>query len=118
GVSVAATDSTQFMIGSVTKTFTALAVMALRDAGRLSLDDPLDVHVPATRHGRLQLRQMLAHASGLQREPVGNIWESLSAPSVRSSSRASRRPSRSCPPTTPSTTRTSRTACSARSWSG
>ncbi|HET6666040.1 MAG TPA: serine hydrolase domain-containing protein, partial [Intrasporangium sp.] len=46
GVSVAATDSTQFMIGSVTKTFTALAVMALRDAGRLSLDDPLDVHVP------------------------------------------------------------------------
>ena len=67
GASVAATDSTQFMIGSVTKTFTALAVMALRDAGRLSLDDPLDAHVPGTRHGRFQLRQMLAHASGLQR---------------------------------------------------
>ena len=80
GASVAATDSTQFMIGSVTKTFTALAVMALRDEGRLSLDDPLDAHVPGTRHARFQLRQMLAHASGLQREPIGNIWESLSAP--------------------------------------
>jgi len=80
GASVAATDSTQFMIGSVTKTFTALVVMALRDEGRLSLDDSLDAHVPGTRHARIQLRQMLAHASGLQREPIGNIWESLSAP--------------------------------------
>lgn len=75
-----ATDSTQFLIGSVTKTFTALAVMSLRDEGRLRLDDTLDVHLPGTRHGGLQLRQLLAHASGLQREPIGNIWESLSAP--------------------------------------
>jgi CubicO group peptidase (beta-lactamase class C family) len=75
-----ADDSTQFMIGSVTKTFTALAVMALRDEGRLSLDDTLDTFLPETRHARVPLRQMLAHASGLQREPVGNIWESLTAP--------------------------------------
>jgi CubicO group peptidase (beta-lactamase class C family) len=75
-----ATDDTQFMIGSVTKTFTALTVMSLRDEGRLSLDDTLETHLPGTRHGRVPLRQMLAHASGLQREPVGNIWESLEAP--------------------------------------
>ena len=77
---VSATDDTQFMIGSVTKTFTALTVMSLRDEGRLSLDDTLETHLPGTRHGRVPLRQMLAHASGLQREPVGNIWESLEAP--------------------------------------
>ncbi|GAA2491268.1 serine hydrolase domain-containing protein [Terrabacter carboxydivorans] len=75
-----ATDDTQFMIGSVTKTFTALAVMSLRDEGRLSLDDTLETYLPGTRHARVPLRQLLAHASGLQREPVGHIWESLEAP--------------------------------------
>ena len=75
-----ATDDTQFMIGSVTKTFTALAVMSLRDEGLLSLDDALETYVAGTKHARVPLRQMLAHASGLQREPVGKIWESLVAP--------------------------------------
>lgn len=75
-----AADDTQFMIGSVTKTFTALAVMSLRDEGRLTLDDPLEAHLPGLRHARVPIRQMLAHASGLQREPVGRIWESLEAP--------------------------------------
>ena len=68
------------MIGSVTKTFTALTVMSLRDEGLLSLDDTLETYLPGTRHARVPLRQMLAHASGLQREPVGNIWETLVAP--------------------------------------
>jgi len=73
-------DNTQYMIGSITKTFTAVLVMALRDAGRLSLDDRLEKYLPQTRHGAVTLRQMLAHASGLQREPVGRIWENLEAP--------------------------------------
>ncbi len=75
-----ATDDTQFMIGSVTKTFTALTAMALRDDARLTLADTLARFLPDTRHGTVQLRQLLAHASGLQREPVGRIWESLVAP--------------------------------------
>ena len=73
-------DDTQYMIGSITKTFTAVLVMALRDAGRLSLDDRLDKYVPHTRHGAVTIRQLLSHASGLQREPVGRIWENLDAP--------------------------------------
>lgn len=77
---VDANDDTQFMIGSVTKTFTALVVMSLRDEGRLDLDDTLGDHLSGQQHARVPLRQMLAHASGLQREPVGNIWESLVAP--------------------------------------
>lgn len=76
----APTDDTQYMIGSITKTFTAVLVMALRDAGRLSLDDRLEKYLPHTRHGAITIRQLLSHASGLQREPVGRIWENLDAP--------------------------------------
>ena len=76
----APTDDTQYMIGSITKTFTAVLIMALRDAGRLSLDDRLGRYLPQTRHGAVTIRSMLAHASGLQREPVGRIWENLDAP--------------------------------------
>jgi CubicO group peptidase (beta-lactamase class C family) len=75
-----ADDDTQFMIGSVTKTFTALTVMSLRDEGRLTLDDTIGDYLPGSRHAGVPLRQMLAHASGLQREPVGHIWETLEAP--------------------------------------
>ncbi len=75
-----ADDDTQFMIGSITKTFTAVLVMQLRDAGRLRLDDSLSTWMPDTSHGAVTVRQLLAHASGLQREPVGRVWESLEAP--------------------------------------
>ncbi|HSR22652.1 MAG TPA: serine hydrolase domain-containing protein, partial [Candidatus Eisenbacteria bacterium] len=69
------TPDTQFRIGSVTKTFTAVLVMQCRDEGLLDLDDPLGRHLPLTRHGDLTIRRMLSHLSGLQREPVGEIWE-------------------------------------------
>jgi len=78
--STAPTDDTQYLIGSITKTFTAVLIMALRDAGRLSLDDRLETYLPRTRHGAITIRQLLSHASGLQREPVGRIWENLEAP--------------------------------------
>ena len=41
-----ADDDHQFLVASNTKTFTAAMVMQLRDEGRLSLDDTLDVLVP------------------------------------------------------------------------
>ena len=72
--------ATQYRIGSITKTFTAVLVMALRDQGRLALDDQLGVHLPGTRHGALTLRQLLTHLSGLQREPVGDVWHTLLTP--------------------------------------
>ena len=75
-----ASDDTPFMIGSVTKTFTAVLVMALRDEGRLDLDDRLDAHLPDVAHGGLTIRRMLGHVSGLQREPVGRVWESMDNP--------------------------------------
>lgn len=73
-------DGTPFMIGSVTKTLTAVLVMQLRDAGRLALDDRLEQHLPGTPVGELTIRQLLSHLSGLQREPAGRVWEDLRAP--------------------------------------
>ena len=75
-----ATVDAQYAVASITKTFTAATVMQLRDEGRLDLDDPLERHLPAVAHGALPLRRMLAHASGLQREPPGEVWESLVFP--------------------------------------
>ncbi|WDZ84120.1 serine hydrolase domain-containing protein [Micromonospora cathayae] len=65
----------QYRLGSITKTMTAVLVMQLRDAGRLDPADPLDRHLPGTPLGALTLRQLLGHASGLQREPDGEWWE-------------------------------------------
>ena len=41
-----ATLDTQYRIGSITKTFTAAAVMALVDEGKVALEDRLGQHVP------------------------------------------------------------------------
>jgi CubicO group peptidase (beta-lactamase class C family) len=70
---VEATPGTQYRIGSITKTFTATAIMQLRDAGELDLDDRLDQHLPDVEQGSPTLRRMLAHLSGMQRE-VGEMW--------------------------------------------
>ena len=75
-----ATPDTQYRIGSITKTFTAVGIMQLRDAGELSLDDELTEHLPESAHAPT-IGRMLAHASGLQREPPGEIWETMKAPS-------------------------------------
>ncbi len=40
------TPSTRFRIGSVSKVFTATAILQLRDAGKLRLDDPVVKHLP------------------------------------------------------------------------
>jgi CubicO group peptidase (beta-lactamase class C family) len=77
---VEATPDTQYAVASITKTFTAVSVLQLRDAGKLDLDDPLAKHLPEAAHGTPTLRRMLAHASGLQREPPGEIWETLTFP--------------------------------------
>src|ERR671934_2041507 len=75
-----ATPDTQYRIGSITKTFTAASILQLRDAGELDLDDALADHTPEAGHGRLTLRRLLAHMSGLQREPPGRVWETLEFP--------------------------------------
>jgi CubicO group peptidase (beta-lactamase class C family) len=65
----------QYRIGSISKTITALAVMRLRDAGRLHLDDPLDQHVPGTPLGDRTVGQLLSHLAGATAESPGDWWE-------------------------------------------
>ncbi len=71
----AADVDTQYRMGSITKTFVAVAVMRLRDAGRLSLEDPFDTHVPGTRFGGATIAQLMSHGAGLQAETNGPWWE-------------------------------------------
>jgi CubicO group peptidase (beta-lactamase class C family) len=73
------TDQTYFRFGSVTKTFTGLALLQLRDAGKLSLDDPLEKFVPEVRgvvyptgeHPPIRLRHLVTHTSGIPSMPPG-----------------------------------------------
>jgi CubicO group peptidase (beta-lactamase class C family) len=73
---IEATPDTQFRIGSITKTFTAAAIMQLRDAGKLDLEDTLDMHVEGAAH-KPSIRRLLSHASGLQRETQNDSWLTL-----------------------------------------
>ena len=74
-----ATPAHAYRIGSITKTFTAVCILQLRDAGALALDDPLRAHVPEVPTGPT-VADALSHLSGLQREPPGEVWESLEPP--------------------------------------
>ncbi|MEV6259337.1 serine hydrolase domain-containing protein [Streptomyces sp. NPDC051784] len=66
---------TQFRIGSLTKTFTAVLVMRLRDEGLLDLDDPLEKYLPGTGVGEVTVFQLLGHSGGLAAETPAPWWE-------------------------------------------
>ncbi len=63
-----ATPETIYCIGSVTKTFTALAVMQLQEKDLISLDDPITEYVPfpvKPMDEPIRVRHLLSHSSGL-----------------------------------------------------
>lgn len=68
-------SDTQYRIGSITKTLTAVLIMQLRDEGKLDLGDRVDVHLPGIGYGDRTIRTLLSHTSGMQSEPVGSWWE-------------------------------------------
>ncbi|MGA5603935.1 serine hydrolase domain-containing protein [Streptomyces griseoincarnatus] len=65
----------QYRIGSITKTFTAVLVLRLRDEGLLGLADPLEKHLPGTGVGEVTVVDLLAHRAGLAAETPGPWWE-------------------------------------------
>jgi CubicO group peptidase (beta-lactamase class C family) len=67
------TTDTQYRLGSITKTFTAAAIMQLRDAGKLDLEDTLDRHLDGVAYTPT-IRRLLSHVSGLQRETQDDSW--------------------------------------------
>jgi CubicO group peptidase (beta-lactamase class C family) len=62
-----ADESTIFRIGSLTKQFTAAAILKLAEQGKLGLDDPLSRYVPEFDTGgrMVTIRQLLNHTSGI-----------------------------------------------------
>ncbi|GAA3570179.1 serine hydrolase domain-containing protein [Streptomyces osmaniensis] len=71
-------EHVQYRIGSITKTFTAVLVLRLRDEGLLALGDPLEKHLPGTGAGEATIAELLAHAGGLAAESPGPWWERTS----------------------------------------
>ena len=67
--------SGQYRIGSITKTMTAVLVMQARDAGMLTLDDPIGRHLGDVGYAEATIRDLLSHTSGAQSEPAGPWWE-------------------------------------------
>ena len=57
---------TRYEAGSITKQFTAAAILQLREAGKLDIDATLATYLPAAPHAsEVTLRQLLSHTSGM-----------------------------------------------------
>ena len=59
------TPAHAFDIGSITKQFTAAAIVRLAEQGRLGLDDPAAKHLPGFPYPDVTVRQLLTHTSGV-----------------------------------------------------
>jgi CubicO group peptidase (beta-lactamase class C family) len=76
---VPVTTQSLFRVASMSKSFTAMAILQLRDAGLLSLDDRADRYIPELKNTRLltadsppiTIRHLLTHAAGF---PEDNPW--------------------------------------------
>src|ERR1017187_6794286 len=64
---LAATPEMRYSLGSISKQFTAAAILMLQEDGKLSLDDVVGKYVPGlTRGDDVTIRQILSHTSGYQ----------------------------------------------------
>jgi D-alanyl-D-alanine carboxypeptidase len=84
----AMTPTTKFRMASHSKLFTAIAIMQLREAGKLHLDDPVANYLTWFKarptgddDGPITIEQLLSHSSGLQRE-AGDHWTSFEFPTA------------------------------------
>ncbi|MDQ3278882.1 MAG: beta-lactamase family protein [Bacteroidota bacterium] len=76
---IPATTRSAFRIASMTKSFTAMAILHLRDRGKLQLDDPVSKYIPAFAQQAfpasdappITIRHLLSHAGGF---PEDNPW--------------------------------------------
>ena len=72
------TAQSMFRIASMTKSFTAMAILQLRDEGKLKLDDPISLYLPQMENQRLTgdappiaIRDLLVHSAGF---PTDDPW--------------------------------------------
>ena len=87
---VKATADTQYSVCSVSKLFTSIGVMQLRDKNKLSLDAPIGSILPwykmpqhENQEEPVTLRNILSHVSGLPREAVTPYWTDINFPTQK-----------------------------------
>jgi CubicO group peptidase (beta-lactamase class C family) len=75
---IPASSSSMFRVASMSKSFTALAILQLRDQGKLRLDDPVEMYIPAIKGQGLTkdapvitIRHLMSHSAGF---PEDNPW--------------------------------------------
>lgn len=75
--------NTVYRVGSISKLFTAVAIMQLQESGKLNIDAPITRYCPELtfsnvfeKNTPITLRHLLSHRSGILREsPVGNYFD-------------------------------------------
>jgi CubicO group peptidase (beta-lactamase class C family) len=74
----AATPNSMFRIASMSKSFTSMAILKLRDEGKLKLDDPVHLYIPEMKGQKLSadapeitIRNLMTHSAGF---PEDNPW--------------------------------------------
>jgi len=82
-----ATADTAYRIASISKTFTAHCLLQLRDAGKLSLDDPITKWIPELKLSNVDparpavtIRHLITHTGGVPREVDGTYWNDMNFP--------------------------------------
>jgi CubicO group peptidase (beta-lactamase class C family) len=63
-----ATPDTLYCIGSVTKSFTCIAIMQLQEKGKLTVEDPVEKHLPLRLRSKgepVRIRHLMSHTSGI-----------------------------------------------------
>lgn len=83
------TAASKYRVASISKLFTATAVMQLRDAGKLRLDDPVSDHLPWFEVQNkfpdappITIQHLLTHTSGLPREAAFPYWSDTNFPTA------------------------------------
>ncbi len=83
------TEQTLFRIASISKTFTGTAIMQLRDAGKLKLDDPVKKYIdwfelknPFPDSPDITIRQLLTHTAGIPCEAAFPYWTDRQFPTM------------------------------------
>ncbi|MFM9905181.1 MAG: serine hydrolase domain-containing protein [Pyrinomonadaceae bacterium] len=74
-----ATSRTRYSLFSITKTFTAVAVMMLVESGSVALDDPISKYLPdlPVAWREVKIRHLLSHTSGIEgfRDHIGKLGD-------------------------------------------
>ncbi len=79
---IRATADTKYRIASISKMFTAVAIMQLQEKGRLKLSDPISKYLPwfegkneVGNLNKITIKQLLSHSSGIIRDGRSGCWE-------------------------------------------